>query len=167
MKPYYLTDIKCTYMLHDYEFQEDLYRIQFLQIFKIKKWNDTIINSTIENLFNYINDIFKHNSESLVLHDCHINNILDKIKMSNKLQNILIFCGDNDNLNNFKLLFSFDYFQYSHSYFCELINNYKIDDCNNTCLLNSACLERDFCNEKSLDNNQSLINVYDIIYNKI
>ena len=123
MKPNYLTDFKCTYLLHDIQDQEDMYRIQFLQIFKIKNWNDKIINSTIENLFNYINDIFKYNSESLVLHDCHINNILDKIKVSNKLQNIIMFCGDNDKLTNFKILLSFDYFQYIHSYFCELIKD--------------------------------------------
>lgn len=167
MKPNYLTDIKCTYLLHEEQDQEDMYRIQFLQIFKLSKWNDKIINTTIDKLFNYINDIFKYNSESLVLHDCHINNILDKIKVSNKLQNILMFCGDNDNLTNFKILFSFDYFQYIHSYFCELINNYKIGDCNNICLLNYSCLEDNLCNEKSFDNNQNIINVYNIIFDKI
>jgi len=170
MKIKYLTDMKCTYLLHENTLQEDLYRIQLLQIFNLKKWDDNIINSTTKNLFNCINDIFKYHSESLVLHDCHINNILNKLKISDKLQNILMFCDNNDNLIYFKLLFSFEYFQYSHSYFCELLNNFNYDNncfSNNSCLLNKSCLEDNLCNEDYFEQNKALINAYNIIYNNL
>lgn len=127
----YSTDIVCTYLNLPKNSQHAMYAIQFFQIMKINKWNDDIINSKTEKIFNTLKDIYKYNNKSEYLKNCHINNIICKLRQSENIKFITNIFGDDD-LTLFRLLFGLELFQYSHSYFCHILNNYKIDNTNNT-----------------------------------
>ena len=99
----YITDFRCTYK--KFEDNDDsliLYRYQLLQAFGIDKYNDEIINSEIENLYNK----FKNN--------INIQKIIEKNKIYLE-----------DDLINFMLLFQYDIFYLFHDLLCILIDNEK------------------------------------------
>lgn len=122
----YQADFICTYtMFSDIsnDDQEQLYRIQLLQAFDLKEWNDDKINETIEELYlsisssGYFKDIFlkaKQNKD--------INQLLEIYKMNIKENEIT----DETNIL-FKLLFKFDYFYLTHRCIVDFIINKSID----------------------------------------
>lgn len=123
----YSTDFVCTYLNLPPTSQQHMYAIQFFQILQIDKWNDDVINSKTEQLFENIQNIFRHNYKSEYLKKCHINNIINKLRKSENIQFIINIFGDED-ITLFRLLFGLELFQYAHSYFCHILNTYKIDN---------------------------------------
>ena len=125
----YSTDIVCTYLNLDVEpdLQEDVYRGQMLQIFNLSRWDDELINLLTEKLYLKLVSIFKNNTKSVYLQKCNLNNILTKLKNTESLHFIILMCGTDD-LTIFKLLFKYEFYQYAHSYFCYILNNYQIDN---------------------------------------
>lgn len=160
----YSTEFLCTYLLIDEEHQEDLYRAQYLQAFKLQQWDDKIINISVNNLFNYLNNIFNLNYNCVNLQKCHINNILNKLRNSNDLQLLISICGGDD-LSIFQYLFKFELFQYSHAYFCKIISNFTLD---NTPFIDiNPCIEINSCINSSPNENIDLINAYNILFDKL
>lgn len=107
----YCADFICTYKLIENESEsEHLYRIQFLQAFQSKAWDDTIINNKIEKLY----DNIKHNN--------NINEIINNIKKSKNLEIMITLLGDDD-LTLFKLLFKYELFDFTHKCICNILNN--------------------------------------------
>lgn len=97
----------CTYKNID---DDDLYRIQFLQAFKLSNWDDKLINST------------RHQLYLLTKHE-----FIDILKdMKNKkhiLSHALLFLGENSNdYDLFSLLFCMDSFQEFHKCLCDILN---------------------------------------------
>ena len=106
----YSTDFICTYLhLDDFQEQEDLYRIQFLQAFMIEQWDDNIISEKTTNLFKLV----KNNKQFKI--------IFDKARKSDNLQ-LLIFLAGTQDFDIFKLLFKFELFTYTHKCICDFIN---------------------------------------------
>lgn len=99
----YITDFKCTYNLIDYDEDSDnLYRIQLLQAFDLKIFDDTIINDKINILYNE----YKNNY--------YIKKLIEKIKENNIT---------NDDICAFMYYFSYDNFYNFHDLLTILINN--------------------------------------------
>ena len=59
----YKTDFICNYKQHDEEDKEDMYRIQFLQSFDLDKWDENVINSSTEEIYNK----FKTNNDLITI----------------------------------------------------------------------------------------------------
>jgi|AntAceMinimDraft_18_1070375.scaffolds.fasta_scaffold13381_4 hypothetical protein len=97
----------CTYKQHD---DDDLYRLQFLEAFKLKKWNDTLVRDKMDNLFDKI-----HN---------HFFFLIEKIKTNTSvLSHMMLFLGDNPNdIDVFKCLFCADVFQETHRCIADIIH---------------------------------------------
>lgn len=110
----YSTDFICTYHLHDDDIQDDMYRIQLLQVFHLKEWNDDTVNHTTQLLYNKM----KKHTEFISL-----------LKLLPKTSNIgyLFNTGilDEEPLL-FQLLFQFDFFHLTHKCISELLNNNEI-----------------------------------------
>ena len=98
MDEFYDVKMICTYPEIDDELQDDLYRIQFLQAFKLSEWNDQIINDKIEKIFNFLNNDIDVNK--------NIDEILSLICKSENYNSLILLFGD-DKLCQFKLLFGF------------------------------------------------------------
>tara|TARA_B110001450_G_scaffold243133_1_gene254140 strand:- start:5952 stop:6440 length:489 start_codon:yes stop_codon:yes gene_type:complete len=158
----YSTNILCTYLNLDVEpeLQEDVYRGQMLQIFNLSRWDDDIINSLTEKLYLKLTSIFKYNTKSKYLQACNLNNILTKLRNTKSLDFIILMCGTDD-LTIFKLLFKYEYYQYAHSYFCYILNNYKVDNIDL-----SSCLNIFETSEDDI-NNELLEKSYKRLYNNI
>tara|TARA_Y100000389_G_scaffold40813_2_gene35408 strand:+ start:2467 stop:2841 length:375 start_codon:yes stop_codon:yes gene_type:complete len=121
----YSTDFICTYLhLDDFQEQEDLYRIQFLQAFMIEQWDDNIISEKTTNLFKLV----KNNKQFKI--------IFDKARKSDNLQ-LLIFLAGTQDFDIFKLLFKFELFTYTHKCICDFINENYISDLSFNNLLNN------------------------------
>ena len=119
----YQTDILCTYKLVDDEYeQEELYRIQLLQIFNLEDYDDTLVNVITKELY-----------EKLLKNAENKNNdfkeLLNKAKENNELAFMLaIVCpeGEKDDdyeLLLFRLLFKFEYFDLFHKCISEYLRN--------------------------------------------
>ena len=158
----YSTNILCTYLDLDVEpeLQEDVYRGQMLQIFNLSRWDDDIINSLTEKLYLKLRSIFKYNAKSRYLQECSLNNILTKLRNTKSLDFIILMCGTDD-LTIFKLLFKYEYYQYEHSYFCYILNNYKVDSIDL-----SSCLNIFETSDNDI-NNKLLEKSYKRLYNNI
>lgn len=123
----YQADFICTYtMFSDISIddQEQMYRIQLLQAFDLKEWNDDKINETIEYLYSSISssgffkDVFfkaKQNKDIIQL--------LEIYKMNSEENEII----DENNIL-FKLLFKFEYFYLTHRCIVDFILNTSIDN---------------------------------------
>ncbi len=117
----YQTDILCTYkqMEDDLE-QEELYRIQLLQIFNLNEWNDDLVNNITKELYYKITKTDK--SEDFI-------KILSKAKINNELAFMMaIICPDGEKdeeyeLTLFRLLFKYEYFDLTHKCICEHLRN--------------------------------------------
>lgn len=120
----YSTDFICTYKLHDEESKDDIYRLQFLQAFKLNNWDDDKIEKQTRILYDRI---------------CKIDNLTDvykKLRECDKYSFILNLLG-NDDYSTFKILFMYDLFDLAHKCFCDIINNGIINIDNKNMLLNN------------------------------
>ena len=107
----YCADFICTYKLIENESEsEQLYRIQFLQAFQSKNWDDDIINDKIKYLYENIKD------------NTNIKDIINNIKKSKNLEMMITLLGD-DELTLFKLLFKYELFDFTHKCICNILNN--------------------------------------------
>lgn len=102
----YVHDFICTYKLHEKDDQELMYRIQLLQAFGLKTWNDAEVETTIHTLY----DELKENTDFQEI-------ILDA-RNSNSLKMILALTGSDD-LDVFKLLFKYELFDITHKCLCD------------------------------------------------
>jgi len=129
----YQTDFICTYTMFSdisHDDQEELYRIQLLQAFDLKEWNDDKINETIEELYSSIssNDCFKdvflkakQNTDIIQLLEIYMLNSGENETLD---ENEIIY----ENNILFKLLFKFEYFHLTHRCIIDFILNKSIDN---------------------------------------
>ncbi len=120
----YKTDFICNYKQHDEEDKEDMYRIQFLQSFDLDKWDENVINSSTEEIYNK----FKTNNDLI--------SIINSAKNSEKLMMIKQFIGEDD-FTIFKGLFQYDLFDLVHVCLCDLVNSGTIKIINKNNLINN------------------------------
>ena len=98
-------NFKCTYqLLENYEESLILYKIQFLQIFNIDEYDDNVINSKVENLYNKIKD----------------NKIIKNLIKNNNYYT--------DNLASFMLYFRYDTLYIFHKLLYNILNNKNINE---------------------------------------
>ena len=103
----YDSSFLCTYKNID---DDDLYRIQFLQAFKISTWDDKLINSTRHKLYLSTKDKF-------------VDILKDMKNKKHILSHALLFLGGNPNdFDLFSLLFCMDIFQEFHKCLCDILN---------------------------------------------
>lgn len=121
----YVYDFICTYKLHEKGDQELMYRIQLLQAFGLEQWDDAIVESTINSLYDNIkeNDVFK--------------DIISEVRRCDSLKMMIALTGSDD-LDVFKLLFKFELFDITHKCLCDY-SRMKIITPDNRRLL-SKCL---------------------------
>ena len=120
----YNTDFVCTYKQHEEEEQDDMYRIQLLQVYSLDTWNDTVINNTTASIFNkYIDNL-------------DMKEILNKASDSDKLSNIKLYIGDDD-LTIFTGLFQYELFNLIHLCICDLEKSSEISTLNKSNILNN------------------------------
>ena len=119
----YQTDILCTYKLVDDEYdQEELYRIQLLQIFNLEDYDDSLVNAITKELYEKL----LKNAENK---NNNFKELLNKAKENNELAFMLaIVCpeGEQDDeyeLTLFRLLFKFEYFDLFHKCISEYLRN--------------------------------------------
>ena len=117
MDEFYDVKMICTYPEIDDELQDDLYRVQFLQVFKLSEWEDNVINNKIEKIFNILNTD----------NNINLDNILNIISESENYKSLMLLFGD-DKLCQFKLLFGFDLFSIFHKCLCDYFNNGSIKE---------------------------------------
>lgn len=129
----YQTDFICTYTMFSdisHDDQEQLYRIQLLQAFDLKEWNDDKINETIEELYSSISssgcfkDVFlkaKQNTDIIQLLEIYMLNSGENETLD---ENEIIY----ENNILFKLLFKFEYFHLTHRCIIDFILNKSIDN---------------------------------------
>ena len=103
----------CTYKLLEDEYQEALYRTQFLQAFNLKTWDDNLVEERISNVYEQVKNI-----------PC-IQDLLDKAKKSKHLEILVLFCGDDD-FTIFKMLFKYELFDATHKCICDAIKTGKV-----------------------------------------
>ncbi len=109
----YQPEILCTYhLIDDYELSEDLYKIQFLQIFGLdqSKKEDLDAEVKIEEIIESIFTDISNNAEYKIIES--------KAKLNIAINDILIACnsvvnGTTDELV-FRLLFNYDFFHKFH-----------------------------------------------------
>lgn len=117
----YDASFMCTYKQHD---DDDLYRIQFFQVFKMDKWDDRIVREKIVTLFDTVNTQFS--------------NLIEKIQTQPSiLSHMLLFLGNKpEKIDIFQCLFCADVFQEMHLCITDIINYGEIN------LLHSNALEK-------------------------
>ena len=120
----YQTNIICNYKQHDNDDREDMYRIQFLQIFNLDSWDDNIINEISNDMYNKVKT------------SPDINYIINSAKKSDKLTTIIQFIGDDD-ITIFKGLFQYDLLDLFHLCLCDLVNSNEIKTINKDNLINN------------------------------
>lgn len=97
----------CTYKNVD---DDDLYRIQYLQAFKLDAYNEDTIMQTSNKLFYICKDHFNHL-------------FTDMRNKKHNLSHVILFFGNNyTDLDLFSSLFCMDVFQEFHSCLCEILN---------------------------------------------
>lgn len=108
----YNSSFMCTYKQHD---DDDLYRIQFLQAFKMDKWDDRMVREKIERLFTEI--------------EGHLTMLIEKIQTQPSiLSHMLLFLGNNpEKIDVFQCLFCADVFQETHLCITDVLNYGEIN----------------------------------------
>lgn len=110
----YNSNILCTYDKIDYNYQEDLYRVQLLQILNCETFDEDVVNNKLDILYNSLkNELF-------------IKQILEKIKNSKDLELFIHLLGLNTDDVLFRFLFKFEYFIYFHRCLSEYYNNNNV-----------------------------------------
>lgn len=118
----YQADFICTYKLMDDEIdQEQLYRMQLLQAFDVKEWEDDIIRKIILELYTEIAD---RNDFKEIFRKARLNksiiDMLDLLKLNGEER-----LEENDII--FNLLFKFEYFDLLHRCLVDYLLNHSID----------------------------------------
>ena len=100
-------------LIEDYDTSLELYRIQFLQFFKLNNYCDTTVSNIIDSLYNYLNK------------NIEIIEILEKIYKIEKINidNIAMITNQDINRLCFQLLFGYDYLYMFHKCLIIYINN--------------------------------------------
>lgn len=103
----------CTYKIHD---DDDMYRSQFLQAFKLNEWNDKFITIKTDSLFNVVERYFIK--------------VFDELRTEKtRFTHMMLFMGEyltNENL--FRILFVYDLFDLTHRCICDILNNNKLSE---------------------------------------
>lgn len=117
----YDASFMCTYKQHD---DDDLYRIQFLQAFKLEKWDDRNVREKIEHLFAEI--------------EGHLTILIEKIQTQPSiLSHMLLFLGNNpEKIDVFQCLFCADVFQETHLCITDVFNSGEINPVHHAALEN-------------------------------
>lgn len=112
MEDIYDSNFICTYIAVD---DDDLYRAQFLQAFKMKKWDDLEITRRTDIIFN--------------ISEKHFIDAFDILREGkSKFAHIMLFMGDKlTNENLFRIFFVYDLFEYTHRCLCDIVLKNKID----------------------------------------
>ena len=93
----YNTKIQCTYMtIEDEQLSNEKYQTELLSVFELNTYSERLVNS-IQNLYNSL--------------DYPIKDILQHVPFQ--------YSADTDML--FLVLFSYDYFKYTHALLCNII----------------------------------------------
>jgi hypothetical protein len=93
----YTTTVPCTYMnIEDTDLSNEMYQTELLAVFGLNTYSDSLVNS-IQNLYNSL--------------DYPIKDILQHVSFQ--------YSDDSDLL--FLVLFSYDYFKYTHDLLCKII----------------------------------------------
>ena len=117
----YDSNFVCTYQhLNDNE-ADDLYKVQFLQAFRLDDWNDKQVGDEIDMLY--------ANMKDLQVIKCGISKL-----RNNKTSQYSLFCTDDE--TTFRVLFGFDLFYLMHKCICEFSNHAMISDDTCEALLN-------------------------------
>jgi len=112
------------------EEQEQLYKIQLLQAFKIDNWDDDKVNTTLYDLYTLMNT------------DTHLETILQKVAKVEALQLLINMTQESIDMENdnetyreldkklllFSLLFKFEYFDLFHRCIYDFIHDWTIKD---------------------------------------
>jgi len=103
----------CTYKIHD---DDDMYRSQFLQAFKLIEWNDKFITIKTDSLFNIVETYFIK--------------IFDELRTEKtRFTHMMLFMGEHlTNENLFRILFVYDLFDLTHRCICDILNNNKLSE---------------------------------------
>ena len=134
----YQTDFICTYKRMDSEEDKnDLYKIQLLQAFDLEEWDDTIVNTTLDDLYD------------LMCNDKHLKDILLKMYQVEELMTIIdrtvndaisdnISDAISDNIDDkvnldkdifiFYLLFQYEIFDLVHDCIIDFFRKGEISD---------------------------------------
>lgn len=106
MESEYDNKFLCTYKNID---DDDLYRIQFLQAFKLEEWDDIQVRQKIVKLFNIM--------------DKPLHNLLQQIQAKPSiLSHMLLFLGNRpEKIDVFQCLFCADVFQETHLCISDII----------------------------------------------
>ena len=108
----YNTNILCTYHLIKDEEESDIcYKVQYLDIFNLKNYDEKVINDIMMNLENKYKD------------NKYIKNLIDKKTIKEK-QFSHLFSNDLE----FTMCFQYEKFYIIHYILCKLINNEDIDE---------------------------------------
>uniref|UniRef100_A0A6C0LJX5 Uncharacterized protein n=1 Tax=viral metagenome TaxID=1070528 RepID=A0A6C0LJX5_9ZZZZ len=110
MNEVYDSTFLCTYKQLD---DDDLYRAQFLQAFKCKKWDDSEITRKTDVIFNIVVNHFK---------PC-----FDRFRAGGtRFTHLMLFMGEQlTDENLFRILFTMDLFSETHRCICETITHDK------------------------------------------
>lgn len=108
----YDSSFMCTYKQHD---DDDLYRLQFLQAFKMNKWDDRMVREKIEYLFTEIEE--------------YLTTLIEKIQTQPSiLSHMLLFLGNKpEKIDVFQCLFCADVFQETHLCITDVLNYSEIN----------------------------------------
>ena len=118
----YAHDFFCTYKQLD---DDDLYRAQFLQAFKLNAWDDAEITRRTDLLFNHVGHHFKD-----------IFAIFKTKKTT--FTHLMLFMGEHlTDENLFRILFTMDLYQEAHLCFCDILNTGNVSSENKKALINA------------------------------
>lgn len=109
----------CTYKEID---DDELYRIQFLQAFKLEKWDDILVRAKIVKLFATMNTQFT--------------NLIEKMQTQPSiLSHMLLFLGNHpEKIDVFQCLFCADVFQEMHLCITDIITYGEINPQHYSCI---------------------------------
>jgi len=111
----YDSSFVCTYKRLIDDDDDDLYRIQFMQAFCTKEWNDTLITHRTDAVFKIVS--------------MHFSKAFEILRTNNtKFSHMMLFMGAHlTDENLFKILFCMDLFAETHACICDVLNNKPVD----------------------------------------
>ena len=129
----YQTDFLCTYKMIDNEYTDYLYRIQLMQAFNMKTWNDNVVNNVCSKLYERLinNEIFR--------------DIVEKASNTKDIKEIYEFINSTENIDDnvekqkiiFSLLFKYEYFDLIHRCIIEQFNDGGVKENTKNMIMNS------------------------------